>query len=766
MLENLYQPLQECRVDILIPGIDIIFPPLSILEERTTLDIAPISENISSFPSIETFEFPYLPEFLVVSNNLLESLSSSRVDGKAYGEEKENLQGELLPLEHYRPKGLRKAFTEVKRGSTTERRTLSVWDLILPLLQPPLRHEFPKVLDLPHDVFPYQWEGIKFLVENKCALLGDKMGLGKTVQAVLALRCLFQRGGIKSALIVCPLSVFMHWDDELGKWAPSLSVTCVRGSKEYREKCWEHPAHVWLTNYDTLRQDMDIVEKFRGKNGYDIIIADEVQKIKSPGTGYAKALKQLSCHIRWGLSGTPLENKLEDLAGVFSFVKPGLFKSSKNLSAEATKKLIKPFLLRRRIEDVLRDLPDLPDKKEDEAWVSLDIESKQYQAYKLAEGKGVVYLKSLKEKVTVQHILALLTKLKQICNVDHESGESSKLEWIKNSLEDIVPSGDKALIYSQFLESGVDWLESQLKEFNPLILKGGQSDNERCRVLQLFGNEDRHSILLVSLRAGALGLNLIKANYVFLFDHWWNPAIEAQAGARVHRIGQEKDVFVYNLWVKDTVEERIYVILEKKKKLFADVIDSLSNVEGSGLSEEELFGLFGLEKPQKVVTHKQDLLSLSPRDFENVVEKLFQKMGYGTRRMPTTRDKGVDIIATRHGISGVEKIAIQCKRYEGSVGEPIARELLGVVAADSEWTKGIIVASSNFTTDCVKFCERQGQLELINGTKLRQLLEHYNVMFCLGQEISHNLLVAYKLPPIGYFAKRYPFLYHVDFFLG
>ncbi len=722
--ENLFQPLPDCKVSIRIPEIDFVFPTVSVIEQRLSLSISVISEDLNLFPFTKTFEFdsPYLAESSIVSNNLLEPLGSSMVGGKAYDIEKENIQGELA-LAPSGPSKLRTTFTEVKRGPVTERKTLSIWDLILPLLQPPLEYEYPKILDLPEDVYPYQWEGIKFLAEDKYALLGDDTGLGKTIQAVLALGCLFQKGNTRSALIICPLSVLMQWDKELEKWAPFLSVTVVRGQKEYREKCWEHPAHVWLTTYDTLRQDIDIVQKLKEKNRYDIVVADEVQKVKNLGTGYSKALRQVPCQIKWGLSATPLENKLEDLAGIFSFIKPGLFKSSENLSVEATKELIKPFFLRRAKKDVLKDLPEK--KKLEPEFIT--IEGRQYQAYKVAENEGIVYLKSLGAKVTVQHILALLTKLKQICNADLESDESAKLEWLKDKLEDTIPSGDKALVYSQFLESGVDWLKSQLKEFNPLVLKGGQSDSKRRQVLQLFNDEDRHPVLLISYKAGGLGLNLVRANYVFLFDHWWNPATEIQAEDRVHRIGQKKGVFVYHVWVKDTIEERIYKILERKRKLFADVIESLENVEGTGLSEEELFELFGLEKPQKAVTAKEDLQDISPKDFEDIVEKLFRKMGYGTRRGPATRDKGVDIIATKQNIGSVERIAIQCKRYEGPVGEPIARELLGVVASDAQWTKGVIVSTSDFTKDCINFCERQGQLELINGIKLHQLLEKFNV---------------------------------------
>lgn len=721
--ENLCMPMSECKVEVPVPEVDFVFPAVSIETAKTVLDDVSISKDLALLAQTETFDIPHPSELEVeISRDLLEPLNSSRVGGKAFVEER---KADQIAFPFGTGDGYRRTFQEKREGATT-RQGLSVWDQLLPLLQPPLNFKFTKILDLPCDVYPYQWEGIKFLQERESALLGDDMGTGKTVQSAIALRCLFQSGKIKSALIICPRSVLRHWDRELEKWAPILGVTVVRGPKEFRRTCWERPAHVWLTTYDTLREDIEEVRNCK-KDGYDVVIADEVQYIKNPGRGRAKALRQLPCRKRWGLSGTPIENRLEELVSIFQFIKPRLFSTvNRALTVEEVKKTIKPFFLRRRKEDVLKDLPP---KIRNEEWLTL--EGQQYEAYKRAEEEGIVYLKKLGEEITVFHILELLTRLKQLCNIDARSKESTKLEWLEDSLDDIIGSGDKVLIYSQYLESGIKWLEEELKKYNPLCYGSELSEQKRKHIEEVFKNESQYPIFLATQKTGGLGINLTAANYVIHFDHWWNPATGKQAEDRAHRIGQEKKVFVYHLWVADTVEERIYKKLKEKQRLYDEVIDSLSNVKGSGLSEEEIFALFNLKKPEKgkkpFEPAKEGFLKLSPKEFEDIVERLYQKMGYGTRRGPTARDRGVDITATRQSVGGIEKIAVQCKRHENSVGVEIARELLGVINKDNTFTKAVIVSATGFTNDCRNFCQGEGRLELVDGVRLLQFLKNYQL---------------------------------------
>ncbi len=706
------------QVEHATPSINLVsLPPYGISDDLALQEI-PAEEPVGR-PEISSVD---------VSANLFKPLGRpSRVAGKRYaGSVVDPAQQPLFPSERDLS-GYRRSFREGPRTRTKiSRTTLSIWDLLLPILQPPLRLDFPAILDLPSPLYRYQVDGVKFLLDQDCALLGDDMGTGKTVQSIVAMRMLFQAGKINSALVVCPLSVLRNWDRELEKWAPTLSPTVVRGSREVRETCWGTPAHLWLTTYDTLRIDIDFLEKLKryrpaevGGLNFDLAIIDEAQKIKNPSSGISQAVKRIKGSRRWGLSGTPVENRLEDLASIYAFLKPGLLRLQ-GLDAATARTRISPYFLRRRKADVL---PDLPEKINHEVW--LPLENEQRHAYDLAERKGIVHLKSLGKQVTVHHVLALLTKLKQLCNVDPQTGESAKLHWLIDNLEQVFEGGDKALIYSQFREEyGVGWLEQQLLKFRPLCYVGGLSDRQRDRVLETFEHRDDHPLLLLT-RAGGLGLNLTAANYVIHVDHWWNPATTAQATDRTHRIGQKKKVFVYHLWAENTVEERIYRILEQKRRLYDEVIDVLSNVQGTGLTQDDLFALFELRGPDRVpvgrdlrIEKPQDLLSRSPEEFESLVAELYKKWGYGVRVTRRTRDGGIDLIATNNVPGGLEKIAVQCKRFAHPVGVEHARELLGVVSSDPSITKGVLVSPSTFTDDCRNFCDNNGRLDLIDGPTL------------------------------------------------
>ena len=240
-------------------------------------------------------------------------------------------------------------------------------------------------------------------------------------------------------------------------------------------------------------------------------------------------------------------------------------------------------------------LDDLPPKQV--TMVPISLHSRQRRSYEKAEQEGVVYLKSLGSEVTVQHVFALLTRLKQICNADPRTGESSKLDDIRERIEQLSAQGHKALIFSQYVKgtSGVEAVARHLREFAPLTLTGDTPQEERSNLIQRFKTSSKHQVLVLSLRAGGLGLNLQEASYVFHLDRWWNPAVERQAEDRSHRIGQTVKVNVIKYSCAGTIEERIDKILERKQDLFDQLIDDVSLDLSAQLNREELFGLFGLE---------------------------------------------------------------------------------------------------------------------------------------------------------------------------
>ena len=528
---------------------------------------------------------PYLNRVSVLSHLAL-FLPHFRVEGKNYQGESNASQLLKAPASQT-PSN---AAGSTRRGGSPAGIIISKWDVLWPLLQPPLNFSFPESLDFPSDLRPYQIDGVRFLADRECALLGDDMGTGKTVQTVVALRILVQKGKVRRALIVCPLAVLSSWDKHIREWGRILNCVTVRGNKNERKLLWRTRAHVYVATYDTVREDGAWLKDESETPEFDLVVADEVQKIKNPATATAKAMRSIEPPRRWGLSATPFENRPEELVAVFGFLKPGVLQRDRE-TPQSIRQKIAPYFLR-RTKDVLKG--ELPEKMHEVVW--LELGPRQRDAYNLAEKQGVVELEKQGERVTVSHVLVLLQKLKQLCNFDPKSGESVKLETLKEQLEEVWEQGSKALVFTQFKDFGVARIKSALAQQGCLEYTGSLTFSERERTLNQFDKDSSSRVMICTQAAAGLGLNLTAANYVFHFDHWWNPARTAQAEDRVHRIGQTKSVFVYHFWIRDTVEERIYKILERKRAQFEEVIGPMSNAEGTGLSEDELYEVFGLKR--------------------------------------------------------------------------------------------------------------------------------------------------------------------------
>jgi hypothetical protein len=618
-----------------------------------------------------------------------------------------------------------------RRAQTTRQKEVVVdpLDLILPLLQPPLGEDFDNIVSFPpgKGLLRFQPDGVRFLLDRTSALLGDEMGLGKSIQAITALRLLSRTGRARSVLLLCPKSVVSDWYNKLWEWAPELRVVRVRAPKQQRAVLWESPGHIYLTTYETLREDLDIVNT----QGFDLCLLDEIQRIKNPGTGVTQAARHIDAKIRWGLSGTPLENKLEELISIFAYLKPGLLQVADADRPSLVKKLIKPYFLRRRVADVLDDLPQ---KVSHEVW--LDLTDRQRTSYERALREGRT---SLNQNRTVLHVLALITKLKQICNLDPETGESAKLEYLQEQLEELREGGEKALVFSQYPKVTLEQIAPQLEEFKPQLYHGQLSDKQRDDLVREFQEQDTSNVLLMSVRAGGLGITLTRANHVFHFDLWWNPAVAQQAEGRAYRIGQEKTVFVKTLYTVDTIEQRIHDLLAEKRALFQEVIDGLSDDDLTRLlTEEELFGLFDLEparptgKPSLSQKATEVLRSVSPVEFEELVASLYERMGFAVRRTQLSYDEGVDLYAQRFTDAGVEGLIIQCKHYfGGTVGVAAVRELYGTLRSKPNMSRAVLVTSGRFSQRCGEFA-RGKNIDLMPVDQLLGLLLKYDLLGVAG----------------------------------
>ncbi|WP_419749116.1 SNF2 helicase associated domain-containing protein [Terrisporobacter petrolearius] len=428
-------------------------------------------------------------------------------------------------------------------------------------------------------------------------ILADEMGLGKTIQTIAFL--LNKKD--KKTLIVTPTSLIHNWKSEFDKFAPSLSVGISHGLKKDRLGIIKNinDFNVILTTYGSLRNDIEEYEKLE----FDYCIIDEAQNIKNPLASSTDAVKAIKASNKFALTGTPIENNLMELWSIFDFIMPGYLYSLTKFNAifikdvsqvENLKRMIKPFILRRTKEQVIKELPP---KIEKEFYVEMGkTQRNTYGIYVEEIKRKLEEKKDVKNKIT---IFSYLTKLRQLCLdpsiiVEGYKGKSAKTDTCLEIIKDYIEKDNKILVFSQFT-SVLKNIGKKLNKnkINFYYLDGSTPAKNRITLVDSFNNNEEIKVFLISLKAGGTGLNLTSANTVIHFDPWWNPSVQNQASDRAHRIGQKQVVEVIKLISKGTIEEKIMELQQKKSELIHDMLDgNLNNTNIlSSLSEEELIDL-------------------------------------------------------------------------------------------------------------------------------------------------------------------------------
>ncbi|MCE2810175.1 MAG: DEAD/DEAH box helicase [Planctomycetota bacterium] len=481
--------------------------------------------------------------------------------------------------------------TGKKTRLTPPRNLIRLEDRLYYVLQPPLESIVQNAkLTFPFQPFPYQMDGIAFLYARSSAILADEMGLGKTMQAITAIRMLLLSGEIRNALLVCPKPLVTNWMREFRQWAPEIPIAVIQGDSSKRAWVWSNPqAPVKIANYELMLKDSAVIDD--GSLYFDLVLLDEAQRIKNRNSTTSEVVRSIPRSRSWALTGTPIENSVEDLVSIFEFLSPGHLRDDMHLKSlgHATR----DHILRRTKDKVLKDMPPRLYRHAD-----LDLTPEQRASYKAAEEEGVVHLADLGESVTVQHVFELVLRLKQICNFDPVTGSSCKLERLEADMEEIVASGQKAIVFSQWV-STLDVISEKLARFNPVEYHGRIASNRRDGVIDRFKNDPKCGMILMSYGAGAVGLNLQFCHYVFLFDRWWNPAVEDQAINRAHRLGVKKAVTVTRMMAVETIEQRIDAVLSEKRELLRTLFAEAGTPTNLGLNRNEIFGLFGLNVPSR-----------------------------------------------------------------------------------------------------------------------------------------------------------------------
>jgi SNF2 family DNA or RNA helicase len=465
-------------------------------------------------------------------------------------------------------------------------------DRLFYLLQPPLEYLLAgNTMEFPFEPFPYQFSGLAFLFPRAAAVLADEMGLGKTMQAISTVRMLLRSQQARRILLICPKPLVTNWLREFKTWAPEIPVAPIKGSQSTRQWLWSaDQSPVKIANYELLTRD----QEYLLSQQYDLVILDEAQRVKNADNATSKVVRQIQRRRSWALTGTPVENSIDDLVGIFEFVSPGLV--TKGMSIRQIREGVSDHILRRTKDIVMTDMP--PKLIRDE---SLDMTPEQAESYKSAEDSGVLKLNSMGDEVNIKHVFELVLRLKQVCNFDPATGASSKLERLAADLEEVAASGQKAIVFSQWV-GALDQIAQRIQQFNPLQYHGRIPSNQRDGVLSEFKENPNRHVLLMSYGAGSVGLNLQFCRYVFLFDRWWNPAIEDQAINRAHRIGVKGAVTVSRMIMAETIEQKIHEILEAKRQLFREILSDNQVPPPLGLSPDEIFGLFNLRTPKGMIT--------------------------------------------------------------------------------------------------------------------------------------------------------------------
>jgi superfamily II DNA or RNA helicase len=449
--------------------------------------------------------------------------------------------------------------------------------------------------DLPEDLTailrPYQALGVNWLAflsnANLGAMLADDMGLGKTLQALCVVK--------SPCLVIAPAGVLYNWQREIARFRPALSVNLYHGAN----RGLDDGADVTLTSYATLRNDIETI----GARHWDTLVLDEAQNIKNAESQAARAAFELQARFRITLTGTPVENRLDELWSQFHFLNPGLLGGRQDFQERYARPIsegdsravdrlrgrLRPFLMRRLKREVARDLP--PRTEVVLRCILGDRERELYDAIRAATQRDV--LERLQAGGNVLAALEALLRLRQACChpsllPGQHAEQSSKLELLLRTLEEAVAEGHKALVFSQWT-SLLDLAEPVLQRAGLPFCRLDGSTRDRAAVVDQFQDPNGPPLMLISLKAGGTGLNLTAADHVFLLDPWWNPAVEDQAADRAHRIGQDRPVLVQRLVAADTVEERMLELQDKKRLLASAATGDARG--GGGITRDDLLAL-------------------------------------------------------------------------------------------------------------------------------------------------------------------------------
>lgn len=561
------------------------------------MDLGRLAEILSKYDRKKKYYRLKNGEFLTVSGEDMDALHSLK---EALGLTDQDLKSGRVQLPKYWALFMDEQLRRFESGSAIRNRDFKA---LIRNMKTVEDSDFEVPESLRGTLREYQKRGFLWLKTLKWngfgGILADDMGLGKTLQVIAFL---LSEQSEAPSLVVCPSSLVYNWESELERFAPELPVRVIVGSAAERKKMIEgiDKGEILITSYDLLKRDM---EWYQGIH-FATEVIDEAQYIKNHLTQAAIAVKQIEAEFKVALTGTPIENRLSELWSMFDYLMPGFLYTYRDFHrnielpvvarqdkevADRLKKMVQPFILRRLKKDVLKDLPEKCVEK-----MYAKLTGEQRELYDAHVKKLQILLANCTEPSDRMRVLSELLRLRQVCcdpaliYDKYESG-SAKLELCLELVRNASQGGHKLLLFSQFT-SMLDRIAARFQEegISYYLLTGSTSREERKRMVDAF-QKDETSVFLISLKAGGTGLNLTAADMVIHYDPWWNQAAEDQATDRIYRIGQEKDVTIYKLIAKGTIEERVVELQERKRDLSERMLEG--NLDGSMLTPEEILDI-------------------------------------------------------------------------------------------------------------------------------------------------------------------------------
>jgi superfamily II DNA or RNA helicase len=616
-------------------------------------------------------------------------------------------------------------------------------DMLRPMLEPSLLTTETASWVLPEALRDHQMEAVNALMGNDIFLLADDPGTGKSVAACVALASKIQSGMVRRALYVTSVSRLRAAAQTLRQWAPGLLITAVRESSDQRALDWEIPAHVYLVDYATLKTDIEREVLPRQLWDFDLILIDDVQTTGLRFQDFPGIMQRLGSSIRWAIASA-LPREAEDWVSLFTFLTPDQVSGTAGITLPDLRKRFRPYLMRRTKAELSKVLPA---RTRQELWLQLDAAHHKIYEEALAEARFTV--SQLGDSLTPTHIDATLNRIKQAINFERAKLDGAKIRALVDLMEQISASDSKAVVFTHFREHGLDRLQPVLEPYGVLRLDKETPEEKRLKILDAFRSQPHWHALLIEVGTRTGDEPLVEASYIIHVDHSWNPGVRLRAELRLHPlIFRAVAIHVYELWVADTIEEKIYQLLLERGLLPAEIPEDTSpvDIEEKITKEEWLHRIFEIpvgEAPRRVPTAqptgsgvlpgtsalREKLSELSPDTLMAAVETFIKALGYPeVEALDDPDEEGGYLLAWRQAEGVVERILIRCIRSSENIGVSKGRALLKAMETRRDCVGAYLVTTSDFTATLKTLADESGgDLALVSGAEL------YRHLHILGQ---------------------------------